>query len=258
LKALYIFATSERPDVYINALTHAIEHHGVSSIHVVVISEHDYVDEEDRQSSLLASTVVSRVSEQLEALQRREYIDFRSRDVTPLPTTASVQVYGRCLNAMNRSGTTSLVVPIQQLDKRLRSFVASGSCVFDVSALKKNLLVDVLATLLSLSFSEVYSFELKRQTFGPSDLYHALTPNEDFTWRNLTTSSSVRRALKRISRWNLRSRLALIFVAAIAGIFALLRVFYPEGESLSIFNAAAMVASIGSFFFILVMDRYGD
>ncbi len=78
---------------------------------------------------------------------------------------------------MNQSGTTSVVIPIQELDERLRRFAATGQCIFDVSALKKNLLVDVVATLLSLQYSEVYSFELlQRQVYGPEDLYHGLRP----------------------------------------------------------------------------------
>ena len=74
MKLLYIFATSERPDAYINTLAYTLDHLQVASIFVIVISEHDYA-EETREDELLASTVVANISEQLLALSIGTYIE---------------------------------------------------------------------------------------------------------------------------------------------------------------------------------------
>lgn len=260
MKPLYIFATSERPDAYINTLAYSLEHLQVTAIHVIVISEHDYA-EEVREDELLASTVVSNISEQLRALSSGKYIknwnDSSGRVTVPLTNKSNVEVYKRCLEAMNKSGTTGIVVPLSDLDKTLRSYISKGSCIIDVSALKKNLLVDVVATLLSIGFSGVYSFELKKkQTYDQADLYHNLRVSDDFVFRNLARSDSVTRSLHRISRWTARSQAIMIFTAVLAMVFIPLGLVWKESNLLSAFNIAAMAASIGSYLFLFVRERW--
>lgn len=259
MKPLYIFATSERPDAYINTLAYSLEHLQVTAIHVIVISEHDYA-EEAREDELLASTVVSNISAQLHALSSKRYInnwnDSSVKASVPLPDQSSVDVYKRCLDAMNKSGTTGIVVPLSELDRTLTSYVSKRSCIIDVSALKKNLLVDVVATLLSIGFSEVYSFELKKkQSYDQADLYHNLSVNDDFVFRNLARSESVTRSLRRISKWAARSQAIMIFTAILAVIFIPLGLLWKDSTLLSAFNIAAMAASIGSYLFLFVRER---
>ncbi|MFO1429226.1 MAG: hypothetical protein U1F76_03670 [Candidatus Competibacteraceae bacterium] len=189
MNTLYIFATSERPDAYINTVAYTIEHRGVGKIYVIVISEHNYA-EEMQESELLASTVVANISEQLRRLSVGEYIkkwvDSNNRDVISLQNKFNLEVYKRSLEIMNRSGTVGIVIPLSNLDKMLRGYVSKGNCIIDVSALKKNLLIDAVATLLSIEFSEVYSFELKkRPSYDETDLYHNLRVNDDYIFRNL-------------------------------------------------------------------------
>src|SRR5947209_3908895 len=143
MSTLYIFATSERPDAYINTVAYAIEHRQATAIYIIVISEHDYA-EEMQESELLASTVTSNINEQLRNLLAGKYIEKWSvpnnRDIVPLENKSNLEVYKRCLETMNRSGTTGIVVPLSNLDSRLRGYVLEGNCIVDVSALKKNLL----------------------------------------------------------------------------------------------------------------------
>lgn len=259
MKPLYIFATSERPDAYINTLAYSLDHLQVTAIYIIVISEHDYA-EEVREGKLLASTVVSNISEQLSALSSGRYIkSWSAPDVRPTDTLqvrASTDVYRRCLEAMNKSGTTGIVIPLSNLDRTLRAYVSKSSCVIDVSALKKNLLVDVVATLLSIGFSEVYSFELKkRQAYDQTDLYHNLRVNEDFIFRNLARSESVTKSLHRISRWSARSQALMLFTALLAAIFIPLSFIWKDSSLLSALNIAAMAASIGSYLFLFVNER---
>jgi hypothetical protein len=259
MNTLYIFATSERPDPYINVLAYTIAHLQISSIFVIVISEHDYA-EEAREDKVLASTVVANISEQLRALAGGQYLEFSNeqhkRRVVPLEGASGVGIYQRCLETMNQSGTTGIVIPLASLDNSLRKFVAKGKCIFDVSALKKNLLVDVVATLLSIGYSDVYSFELvKKPTYSQLDLYHNLKHNEDFLFRNLATSAPVRLSLQRIKKWSARSQAIILFTLVLAGVFIPLSFWWKESQLLVALNIAAMAASIGSYLFLLVRDR---
>lgn len=160
-KTLYTFATSERPDAYINALSHAIAHHEVTTFHVIVISEHDYKD--ISESKVWATNVISQISNQLSMLSKGKYLDDKTGSAIPLKSTEDIDTYERCLETINKSGTTGIVIPLNELDKQLRLYASKGQCLFDVSALKKNLLVDVVAVLLSVNFSDVYSFELHKK-----------------------------------------------------------------------------------------------
>lgn len=259
MSALYIFATSERPDAYINTVAYAIEHRQATALFIIVISEHDYT-EEMQESELLASTVMANISEQLRKLSAGEYIEKWNgpdgRVPSALQNSTSLDVYKRCLEVMNRSGTTGIVIPLSNLDNTLRGYVSRGDCIIDVSALKKNLLVDVVATLLSIGFSEVYSFELKKkQSFNEADLYHNLRINDDYVFRNLAKSESVAKGLRRISKWSARAKAIMLFTALLAGIFIPLSVFWRDSNLLTVLNIAAMIASIGSYLFLFVRER---
>ena len=83
MKKLYIFATSSRPDVYINAIAYSIEHMNVGAIYVIVISEHDY-PEEEQKVQLMATDVLVNIILQLQALQQGNYIIF-GRLATKIP-----------------------------------------------------------------------------------------------------------------------------------------------------------------------------
>src|ERR1044072_5182411 len=138
MNTLYIFATSERPDAYINTVAYAIEHRQATAIYIIVISEHNYA-EEMQESELLASTVVANINEQLRKLSVGAYIEKWSgpngRVASTLQNLANLDVYKRCLEAMNRSGTTGIVIPLSNLDNTLRGYVSRSSCIVDVSAL---------------------------------------------------------------------------------------------------------------------------
>jgi hypothetical protein len=122
--------------------------------------------------------------------------------------------------------------------------------------LKKNLLVDVVATVLSLTFAEIYSFELRKPPkHDQSDLYHALYGSNDYVYGNLTTSMSVRKSLRRISRWSARAKVVMVFTAVLAAIFIPISLLWSDSKVLVIFNIAAMAASIGSYLFLLVRER---
>lgn len=258
MRTLYVFATSTRPDVYINVLAYSVDHLQASSVCVIVISEHDYPQKED-EGRLLATTVVARLNEQLGELAEGHYIRYpgadNHREITDLDNYPNAGIYKKCLNVVNQTGTWK-TIPLSDLDKSLKSFVKNSNCIFDVSALKNNLLVDVIATLLSLKFSEVYSFELKKpQSYGQSDLYHNLKENEDFAYRNLTTSKPVKQSLARISKWSLKSKYVLMATAMLLVCLVALGIFGKNSDLLYWVNIGAILASIGSYIFLFTPNE---
>ncbi len=89
MKSLYLFATSEMPDPYVNTLSYAVDHFGALAITVVVISEP--VSGSSREPSLLASTVMARIVEQLGALSTGSYIRFPEKEIEPLHNMAGTR-----------------------------------------------------------------------------------------------------------------------------------------------------------------------
>jgi len=259
MKNLYIFATSYRPDAYVNTIAYAIEHLGVGSIYVIVISEHDY-PEEEQKAQLMASGVLANIILQLQALEDRKYILFGKKpdenEYINLENIEGSSVYSKCLKVIEKSGTTGIAISLSTLATALKNYISKGNCIFDVTALKKNLLVDVVTTLISYSFSEVYSFELKkRPSFDQNDLYHNLRYGEFFIYRNLAISEPVKSSMRRMSKWALRSKAIMIFTAIIAIIFIPVSLFWKQSPILTIFNASAIIASITSYLFLLVKDK---
>ena len=260
MKTLYIFATSHRPDVYINAIAYSIEHLNVGSIHVIVVSEHSYLEEEQK-AKLMATKVVANINHQLEALHNKKYLDFRKESGNPksleLNNVDGISIYAKCLEVINKSGTTGIVIPYSKLDTKLREYIKKGNCTFDLSALKKNLLVDIVAIVISYSFSDVYTFELrKKPTFDQNDLYHNLRYDESFIFRNLADSHLVRNSLRRISRWSVKTRTILILTVIISLVFISLSIFWKNSPLLTIFNNLAIIASLGSYLYLFIKDKF--
>lgn len=258
MKELYIFATSDNPNPYINAIAYSIEHLNVGSIYVIVISEHDYPAEEQK-AQLMATDVTTNINLQLKVLQEGRYMIFgrqpEDNRVVELENKQGFEIYSNCLRVINKSGSTGIAISHSTLEVTLRNYIKSGNCLFDVSALKKNLLVDVVSILLSYGFSGVYSFELKRKPYhNQQDLYHNLKTNE-YVFRNLAVSTPVKNSLRRISRWNLRAKAIILFTILIALIFIPISIFWQDSPIITIFNAAAVIAGISSYLFLFVQEK---
>ena len=157
------------------------------------------------------------------------------------------------MEIINKSGTTGVVVPHSTLGTVLKNYIDNGNCLFDVSALKKNLLVDVVTILLSYNFSEVYNFELqKKPSFDQKDLYHNLKRENSFAFRNLANSEPVQNSLRRISRWTLRAHAIFMYTAIVALIFIPISIFWKDSFAVIVFNSAAIIAGIGSYLYMFV------
>ena len=260
MKKICIFATSDRPDLYINAITCAVQHLGVGAVIVIVISEyneHNYL-EDSQQPQLKATKVIGNISNQLDALQRGKYLSTTrggKLKESDLEITEGVGVYGKCLDVINQSGATGITIPHTHLQHAIRGYIYKGNCIFDVSALQKNLLVDVVSILLSYGFSDIYNFELKKTpSYGQEDLYHRLKQGESFEYRNLTISDPVQGCLRRISWWVAPSRAILIFTVVFSATFVPVSIFWQESYLWTLFNVFTMIASLVSYFSLFLPD----
>ncbi len=206
---LYIFVTSAEPDPYINVLVHAIRKYSLVQIYFVSVVEHGYTEENDAEDARLR-TIVSNVDNLFEDLSQGNYWKERAgeRDSVAIDPT-STEMYRSCFAEWERIPSTTFVIKWQELDQKLRGFAADGRGMFDVTALKKNLLVDISVLLVSRGCTRIFEFEILRRPrfYDQRDLIHELkepdrTTKGDYTYRNLTESAHLKSAVKRmIAGW---------------------------------------------------------
>jgi hypothetical protein len=254
---LVLFATSDAPDPYVNSIAHAVAHLGVSSVEIIVISEHDYPAE--LSGSAWATRVSERVTAQIEALATQMYIEYQADKSggtrQPLAGAETAGVYGTVLSVINKGGMAARIVPLGGLYSELGKFVhASRSCVFDVTALKKNLLIDVAVALLALDHDEVFAFELKKPpSFDQSDLIHRLSSPADYAYRNLLDSGPVATGVSRLRRLAIRSKALAVLATVLLIVSLALFVWQPDSRLLALIGVVSGIASIASALYPFVV-----
>jgi hypothetical protein len=258
MKALYIFATSRRPDPYVNVIVHASRYMEVGRVRLIMVRDPDAVsrpsfrpgsDAEASPTSLVTDIVTS-----LTALSEGRYAGEEDEAPESIAMTAADRdLYRECLNHLNDHGITGSYIRLSDLDDRLRDFLAHDECIFDVSAAKKSLLVGVVALLISLGSPAVYSFELlKRQSYDYADLYHAVAPVHAFLYRNLAESEPVRTALRRVTARSLRFKRVLGLTAIIAVVLVISQVFLARTWLTTLIAGLSTLAGLSSFLVLLV------
>jgi hypothetical protein len=239
---LYIFATSPRPDPYINVLMHLLHDPTVSAIHYVALIEHDYTSE---QMDERLSDIEARVGSLLDDLAAGFYGE---RQINLDQSWADA--YRECRARLDRMSVQRLSISWDDLDEELRKFTSAGPVMFDVTTLKKNLLVDVFGLLLSRGWTDIYSFELVtsgQPQFDERGLIHALGPS-GFRYRNLADSKHVEMARERIVARSVTFRTLLIATGSVALIVLIIQVFFAntvlESGILAIATVAAIVGCV--------------
>ncbi len=251
--ALYSFATSERPEAYVNALCYCVSHRRVTSFKVVVVEEKRTDGQQIRPSTLYANIV-----NLLTDLSEGRYAKGSRADTVSLGSASdsSFEVYRRALDVLNSSGDSApMEIREVDLDRKLRSIIRTGTVLFDVTSLKNRLLIDVVAISISLHFNEIYTFDsVRKLTFDERDLFHKLRA-QDFVFQNLTDSCAVSSSMTRIKRWSAGSKFLVILVVALLLIGITITWFLPGSSYEKGLVLASMIASIGSFVFLF--SRYG-
>lgn len=243
---LNIFVTSIRPDPYINVIAYCLDHRNVDEIRLIAVSDHDYPEE---RSESLALDVLSNIQKQIQALRAGMYIDFganETRSEVDLGSEAWSDYYSRLWDRMQRQCRISTdVVAHSDLDALLQKISQDGDALYDVTALRKSLLVDITSIMISINAKGLGAFELiKKPSYDDRDLYHCLEIGTDYQYRDLSGTKPVQGAMHRVSAATRRVRRTL---ATLAGVLFLLGVFalILDWESaVSVASLAGGVASI--------------
>lgn len=128
--------------------------------------------------------------------------------------------------------------------------------IFDVTTLKKNLLVDVVALLLSRGRTEIFSFEQVtsgQPKYDERGLIHALSPN-GFVYRSVAESKYVEKARARFVARAITFRTALVVTAIVGLVVILVQVFFDNTALESIILGIASVAAIASWLYTFVRN----
>ena len=197
-RGLLIFGTSAAPDPYVNSIVHAVQELNVTRLAVAVIAEPPTASAE---AEARANVIAENISQQFKALIKGHYRRHEPKLNTfveeRLDKPEARLMYLKSWQMLSPYNIETFGVELGLIGNELKSRLQDGDWLFDATALKKNLLVDVSAVLLSLEALRLFTFEIgRRPTFGQDDLIHAL--GSDYLYRNLLDSSTVRMAVKGI------------------------------------------------------------
>ncbi|WP_155884640.1 hypothetical protein [Actinomadura flavalba] len=211
-----------------------------------MIKEDEYANEQIRISATQGA-----IYRRLEELARKPSTDTTDTSIN----TKDRAVYEKCLEKLDSIEVIATVVSWPDLDRKLTDLMSTGRPMFDVTTLKKNLLVDVTALLLSRGFSDVYSFELmKDPSYNDGDLIHALG-DADYRYRSLAESRHVETARRRMVSRSFRFRTVAWLTLAITIIVASVQAFFPHGWAQSTVTVIATVASIVGWLYFFRRDN---
>jgi hypothetical protein len=238
LPELYIFVTSPRADPYVNVLMHLLRNPSVSAVHFIALIEHEYTGE---QMDERLSDIEANIGILLDQLTKGFYGD-RKIELDP----AWAAAYRECRIKLDRISVQRLSVSWDDLDEELQRFISNSQVMFDVTTLKKNLLVDVFALLLSRGWTEIFNFELVTSgepRYDERGLIHALGPT-GFHYRSLAESKHVEKARSRIISRSITFRTVLMITAGVAIVVLTIQLFFANTVLESGILATATVAAI--------------
>jgi hypothetical protein len=257
MRTLYILATSERPDTYINTMIHVMRsYHDVSSMKLVTVSGPDSKDAEQN-----ALTIMNNVKLQLDALCEGQYMRDIGDPTSTQPVGASAQQFYLNYYPDIKKMLGTQAISFARLGSELAELVGDGQCVFDVSALGKDLLADVFAVFLASGFREIYYFKLlapklpRSSSQGQFDLIHALNPRDDYRFVNLTGGDPVKKALATIRANLMQFRTAVATILLVAFIVLIVQEIYRKTWALSLLATIAVIGAIASAVFLFVDPR---
>jgi hypothetical protein len=245
---LYIFVTAPRADPYVNVLMYLLRNRAIAGIHYIAVVEHGYTNE---QMEARLSDIEANVGILLDQLGEGFYgsreieIDLAWRDA-----------YRECRRNLDRIRVERLTISWSDLDTELGRFLEADAVIFDITTLKKNLLVDVVALLLSRGRTEIFSFEqvtAGQPRYDDKGLIHALSPN-GYYYRSVAQSKLVEKARARFVAKAITFRTALVVTAVVGLVVIIIQVFFANKALESIILAIATVAAIASWLYTFVRD----
>ncbi|MET7639508.1 hypothetical protein [Streptomyces sp. NPDC005438] len=251
---IYLLVTSHLPDPYINVLTYLFDSGTrAASINLVKIRQNGGGDSArmDEEIHLIHTSIVERLRDLASGKYPRT-VDgsVRYHEIG----AEAAETYEKCLNWLLRTETRIITVDRGELDGELRSFIATGGALFDVTTLKKDLLVDVTALLLSQGCGEFYYFDLGKapEHFDDRELYHSLEGFRDY--RMMSSSEHVKTAMARMVARSLTHRRLLVYSLLVFALVCVAQFFFTDTWVVNVVASIATAASIVSVLFLLSRD----
>jgi hypothetical protein len=187
--ALYIFVTSDTPDLYINIIGYCVEHYKVIKVVFLGIVE-DRGQRERVKNSL--TTIKERVVQQLSLIQQGQYLYRDQKTSQWQQKPLEIESYDKLRYSKIAEQDIDIhVIIYETLDDELSGFIKSNSCIFDTSGVLKTFLIDVYTLLLTKNIDDIYVFELRlpRRTYDEQELIHNLSfDRRDYEYVNITKS----------------------------------------------------------------------
>lgn len=187
--ALYIFVTSDTPDLYINIIGYCVEHYKIIKVVFLGIVE-DRGQRERIKNSL--TTIKERVVQQLSLIQQGQYLYLDQKTRQWQQKTLEIENYDKLRYSKIAEQDIDIhVIIYETLEEELSGFLRSSSCIFDTSSVLKTFLIDVYTLLLTKNIADIYVFELRlpRRTYDEQELIHNLSfDRRDYEYVNITKS----------------------------------------------------------------------
>jgi hypothetical protein len=220
---LYIFVTSDAPDLYINIVGYCIANYSIKRIIFLgIIEDKGHLE---KNNSVL-TMIKNRVKEQLTLLQQGKYLYKDQKTYEWKQKEINLENYAKLRYAQIAQREIEIhTIIYDSLDDELTGFLQSGNCIFDVSGVLKGYLIDVYTLLRRKSVEDMYVFELRlsRRTHDEKELIHNLSLDDrDYEYVNVTrskyTSGTIITTLDEIDKRKHNS--AYKFLETLAGRFA--------------------------------------
>lgn len=184
---LYIFVTSDAPDLYINIVGYCIANYSIKRIIFLgIIEDKGHLE----KSNSVLGMIKKRVKDQLALLQQGEYLYKDQKTYEWKQKKINLENYAKLRYAEIAQQEIEIhTILYDSLDDELTGFLQSGNCIFDVSGVLKGYLIDVYTLLRRKSMEDIYVFELRlsRRTHDEKELIHNLSlDNRDYEYVNIT------------------------------------------------------------------------
>ncbi|RCJ28830.1 hypothetical protein A6770_00010 [Nostoc minutum NIES-26] len=196
---IYLFVTSDIPDVYVNSIIYCTEDERCSLKEVCFLSiTRDKGQRTELENQL--QNIRDRVVKQLELLQNGKYLyqDFNTKQWSD--KDIDIQSHQKLRYAQTNSCAFNFnVILYDNLESTIVNYkTRSELCIFDISGLVKSFMLDVYTILRTNNIDEIYTFEIKRKGryYDDRDLIHNLSlDHNEYEYVPLIKSSYISKSL---------------------------------------------------------------
>jgi len=265
-EVLYIFITSDRPDQYLTPILHCLQNRNVNKI--VFLQVENRPESED-DPNISAKSVRQNVETLLSFLADRckyKYLTGKDKDkevdlrtVYPPDQAASIKQLYYMLKTRKFSFTEDDVDYFKLREKLIKIRKEEPESIFDVSAVRKSYLSDILAMAVVEKIDNVYTIDLNR---GPNfdepwkSLFHELEfkkrGSNGYKYIQLTTTPIFNDCMKSILILQPSFILSLLAAAALIVALIITSLIFGSSNWLAlILGSLATIASIFSLVYTL-------